>query len=152
MPAASKVQEMLTLPYPRFRKVGAVPWKPWVMPGVSYKLLSVHTRSNGFTCLLKVEPGVKAPVHHHLGAIEVLVLEGDIYYHESDIGAAGDYIFEPMGDIHEPVSPRGCTLFCVFYGPIVGLDDDASIIGVLDGKTMLKMAQEHGVAQHVAEA
>ncbi|MEM7641714.1 MAG: 2,4'-dihydroxyacetophenone dioxygenase family protein [Pseudomonadota bacterium] len=142
-------EALLTLPYPTFLRLGAVPWKPWVMEGVSYKLMSIDPRHGGFTCLLKVEPGVVAPVHQHLGGIEVLVLSGSIYYEEADIGQTGDYIFEPAGDIHRPVSPEGCELFCVFYGPISGLADDGSVAGTVDGKTMMEMAEAHGVAAHV---
>lgn len=139
----------ITLPYPRFQKLDPIPWKPWVMDGVSYKLLSVNNRSGGFTCLLKVHADVQAPIHHHLGAIEVLVMEGDICYEESDIGRPGDYMFEPAGDIHQPRTFRGCVLFCVFDGPIAGLAGDGSIAGIVDYKVMLEMAERDGVAGHV---
>ncbi|MEM8750788.1 MAG: 2,4'-dihydroxyacetophenone dioxygenase family protein [Pseudomonadota bacterium] len=143
------VNAMLTLPYPTFTRTDKIDWKPWVMEGVHYKLLSLDDKNNGFTCLLKVEPGTVAPVHHHLGAIEVYVLEGEIYYEEADKGGPGDYIYEPAGDIHRPVSPAGCVLFCVFYGPIAGLDDDGNIAGIVDAKLMRAMANEHGVAAHL---
>jgi len=139
----------ITLPYPRFQRLGPIPWKPWVMDGVAYKLLSVNSRNGGFTCLLKVLPGVEAPIHHHLGAIEVLVMEGDICYDASDIGGPGDYIFEPAGDIHQPRTENGCVLFCVFDGPIAGLAGDGSIAGIVDYKLMLEMAERDGVAAHV---
>lgn len=146
------VDDMLTLPYPTFVRLAEIPWKPWVMEGVQYKLMSVDPRHGGFTCMLKVEPGVVAPVHQHLGGIEVLVTSGSICYTDEDVGRSGDYIFEPAGDIHRPVSRDGCELFCVFYGPIAGLGEDGAIVGVVDGKTMLSMAEEHGVAGHVRQA
>ncbi|MEM7711202.1 MAG: hypothetical protein AAF264_10725 [Pseudomonadota bacterium] len=68
--AGAPVEAMLTLPYPTFTRLADVPWKPWVMEGVTYKLLSVDPRHGGFSCMLKVEPGVVAPVHQHLGGIE----------------------------------------------------------------------------------
>jgi len=138
------VNAMLTLPYPTFVRTGQIPWKPWVMEGVSYKLLATDMKTNGFTCLLKVEAGTVAPVHHHLGAIEVYIVDGEIYYEEADIGSKDDYIYEPAGDIHRPVSPKGCVLFCVFHGPIAGLDDEGNLAGIVDAKMMEALAAEHG--------
>lgn len=148
-PPASAAHARITLPYPHFQRLESYPWKPWVMPGVAYKLLSINRRSGGFTCLLKVEPGTEAPVHHHLGAIEVIVLEGDIYYERNDIGRPGDYMYEPAGDIHQPRSDGGCVLFCVFEGAIAGLGEDGNIVGILDSRSMLEMATRDGAAQHV---
>ncbi len=145
----TRAQQMVTLPYPVFQDVDQLPWHPWVMDGVSYKLLSVNGRTGGFTCLLKVDPGTVAPVHQHLGAIELLVLEGDIHYDPAAKGTAGNYMYEPAGDIHAPTSDSGCVLFCVFEGPIAGLDDDGGTALVVTHKYMAQMAREHGVAEGV---
>lgn len=146
------VTEKITLPYPRFTHLDSVPWKPWVMPGVDCKLLAVNKRTGGFTCLLNVPPDDKAPVHHHLGALEIYILSGDMFYESGDVGVAGSYLFEPAGDIHQPISKEGTLLFCVFHGPIAGLNDDASIAGIVDNISMLKWAEEHGVHGHVVIA
>ncbi|MEM8685803.1 MAG: 2,4'-dihydroxyacetophenone dioxygenase family protein [Pseudomonadota bacterium] len=147
--ATPTAKDMITKPYPKFQKLGNIPWKPWVMVGVHYKLLSVDKRTGGFTCMLKVEAGVEAPIHQHLGGIEIIVMEGDICYEDADIGQPGDYMYEPAGDIHQPISYNGCILFTVFSGPLAGLNDDGSVAGILDGKTMIQMATEHGVVDHV---
>ncbi len=147
--ARTRAQELITRPYPIFQHVEELPWNPWVMPGVSYKLLSVNNRTGGFTCLLKVEPGTVAPIHQHLGAIELLVLSGDIYYDPAAKGAAGDYMYEPAGDVHAPASDAGCVLFCVFEGPIAGLDDHGNVALIVTNKLMAAMAGEHGVATGV---
>lgn len=145
----SAAYRRITLPYPLFEKIDEIPWRPWVMEGVEYKLLSINSRSGGFTCLLRVAPNTKAPVHHHLGAIELLVLSGDIYYDKANVGVAGDYMFEPAGDIHQPKTDSGCVLFCVFDGPIAGVADDGSVAGIVDGRSMLEMAAGHGVVTTV---
>lgn len=148
-PEGAPVEKLLTLPYPTFIRDKEVPWKPWVMEGVEYKLWRVDTMNNGFTISLKVAPGTIAPVHHHLGAIDVYVISGSIYYEKSDIGYAGDIMLEPAGDIHRPVSDEGCELFCVFYGPIAGYDEDGNMAGIVDGVMMRALAEEHGVAGHL---
>lgn len=146
------VTQKITLPFPPFIHLNEVPWKPWVMPGVECKLLAVNNRTGGFTCLLNVPPDDKAPVHHHLGALEIYILSGDMYYDTGDVGRAGSYLYEPAGDIHQPLSKEGTLLFCVFHGPIAGLDDDASVAGMCDNRSMLAWAKEHGVANHVVIA
>lgn len=143
------VMTKITLPYPKFENLDVIPWKPYVMEGVEYKLMSVNNRTGGFTCLLRVAPNTTAPVHHHLGAIELIVLSGDIYYDKSDVGVTGAYMFEPAGDIHQPKSENGCVLFCVFDGPIAGLTDDGSVGGIIDGKFMLDLAKKDGIAANV---
>lgn len=143
----AKVNEKITYPYPKFHKISDLKWNPWVMDGVEYKLVSVNRRTNGFSIYLRVAPNTIAPVHHHLGSIELLVLEGDITYDGKDIGRPGDYMFEPAGDIHQPRTTEGCILFCVFEGPIAGLDDDGNVAGIVDGKTMRTMAIAHGATQ-----
>lgn len=145
----SAAHDRITLPYPKFQKIDTIPWRPYAMEGVEYKLLSVNSRTGGFTCMLKVLPGVEAPIHQHIGAIEVMVMEGDVYYEDSDIGVTGNYMFEPAGDIHQPRSKNGCVLFCVFDGPIAGLAPDGSIAGIIDYKAMLEMAERDGVADGV---
>lgn len=145
----SLAHQRITLPYPKFENLEQRPWHPWVMEGVEYKLLSVNNRSGGFTCLLRVAPGTAAPVHHHLGAIELIVLSGDIYYDKSNVGTTGDYMFEPAGDIHQPKTEIGCVLFCIFDGPIAGLGEDGSVAGIVDGRSMLSLADAHGVAKFV---
>lgn len=143
------VMKKVTLPYPKFENLDEIPWKPYVMPGVEYKLMSINNRTGGFTCLLRVAPNTAAPVHHHLGAIELIVLSGDIHYDKADVGVAGAYMYEPAGDIHQPKSESGCVLFCVFDGPIAGLSDDGSIAAIIDGKAMLEMAKKDGIAANV---
>lgn len=141
-----KVDELVTLPYPKFQRMDQLDWNPWVMEGVDYKLVSVDDRTNGFSIFLRVAPNTVAPVHRHMGAIELLVLEGDLTYDGVDIGRAGDYMFEPSGDVHRPMSPSGCILFAVFNGPIAALDDDGNIAGIVDGVTMRAMARAHNAA------
>lgn len=147
-----KVNALITLPYPKFHKMDAeLDWNPWVMDGVEYKLVSVDPRTNGFSIFLRVAPNTVAPVHRHMGAIELLMLEGDLTYDGIDVGRAGDYMYEPAGDTHRPMSKSGCILFAVFSGPIAALDDDGNIAGIVDGNAMLAMARAHKAAR-IADA
>jgi hypothetical protein len=87
-----------------------------------------------------------------MGAIELLMLEGDLTYDGVDIGRAGDYMYEPAGDIHRPKSKSGCILFAVFNGPIAALDDDGEIAGIVDGQAMRALAAAHNATRIIDQA
>ncbi|MCA0186984.1 MAG: hypothetical protein LCH90_13445, partial [Proteobacteria bacterium] len=77
-----------------FVDLSAVPWTPWVMEGTYFKLLAVNELSGGFSMLLKVDPGVQAPVHAHIGSAEAYLVEGGFYYEKDDPGYVGYYTYE----------------------------------------------------------
>lgn len=132
-----------------FIDVAAIPWTPWVMPGTHFKLLCINELTGGFTMLLKVEPGVQAPVHAHLGTAEAFLVEGGFYYEKDDPGYAGYYTYERGGSVHQPVSPQGCVMFAITHGPLGGCDESGKVNAVVDCHTMLSLAEASGVASHV---
>lgn len=133
---------------PAFVDPETIPWKPWLMPGTHYRLMTVDVRSGGFTMFLKVDPGAEAPPHGHIGAVEGVILEGGFAY-DDDAGSKGHYICEQAAAIHQPVSPNGCLMFAILHGPLVGYNTDGSIAGVVDAKAMYDMAVAAGVAGHI---
>jgi len=124
-------------------------WKDWVMPGTYFKLLNINELTGGFTMILKVDPDITAPVHHHIGGIEVYVIEGEFGYGEDDRGGAGTYALESGGSIHEPTSPGGVTMFAVVHGPLVGYNEDGSIAAVIDCRFMYDLAMSNNVGDHI---
>lgn len=132
-----------------FIKLDAIPWTPWVMEGTHFKLLAINELSGGFSMLLKVDPGVQAPVHAHLGSAEAYLVEGGFYYEADDPGCAGDYTYERGGSVHQPVSHEGCVMFAVTHGPLAGCNPDGSVSAVVDCRLMLKLAEASGTADHV---
>ncbi len=134
--------------HPVFFNPENLPWSEWVMPGTWFKLLSVNRMIGGFTMLLKVEAGQQAPVHHHIGAIEGIMLEGEFGYDE-DRGETGWYIHEPAGAIHEPTTRTGFVMYASVFGPLMGYNDDGSIAGIIDAEVMYKMAVANNAADHI---
>lgn len=125
-----------------------LPWTEWVMAGTYFKLLNLNELTGGFTMLLKVDPDVTAPVHHHIGGIEVYVIEGEFGYGD-DRGGVGTYALESGGSIHEPTSPGGVIMFAVVYGPLIGYNEDGSIAAVVDCRFMYELAKQNNVADHI---
>jgi len=123
-------------------------WEEWVLPGTYFKLLNINELTGGFTMLLKVDPDMVVPPHHHIGGIEAFVIEGEFGYGD-DRGGVGSYVLEAGGSIHRPDSPGGTIMFAVIHGPLVGYHEDGSIAVVVDGRFMYDLAVQHNVAGHI---
>jgi 2,4'-dihydroxyacetophenone dioxygenase len=125
-----------------------IAWTPWGMPGTFYKLLHLNEGTGSFTFLLKVEAGISAMTHKHLGEAEAYILDGEFGYGD-DRGHAGWYAYESGSAIHTPDSPRGMLIFAISHGPIMGYNPDGSIAGVIDVEWMYETARQNGCADHI---
>lgn len=111
-----------------------LPWVPWAMRGAAFKLLSADPDSGRFTLMIRLDKGMRAPLHRHVGAVEGLILEGGFHYSD-DPGLrfiAGSYLLERAGAVHQPVSPEGALMFAVFHGAVEGLDECGNVTGRID--------------------
>ena len=119
------------------------------MPGTWFKLFGVNATTGGFTMMLKVEPNNVAPLHGHFGAVEGIILEGG-YSYDDDHGRAGDFVYEGAGIRHIPdTGDDGLIMFAVIHGPLGGFNDDGTVAGVIDARTMYDMAVASGAARHI---
>jgi 2,4'-dihydroxyacetophenone dioxygenase len=127
----------------------SIPWSDWVMPGTWFKLFGVNATTGGFTMMLKVEPNNVAPLHGHFGAVEGIILEGG-YSYDDDRGNAGDFVYEGAGIRHIPdTGDDGLVMFAVIHGPLGGFNDDGTVAGVIDARTMYDMAVANEAADHI---
>lgn len=131
-----------------FFNPATLPWTPWVMPNTWFKLLNVDLKTGGFTMLLKVGPNTQAPIHHHIGAIEGIMLEGEFGYDE-DRGTTGCYVWEETGAIHTPTTTTGFVLYAAVHGPLAGYEEDGRLAGLIDAELMLGLARANNAADHV---
>ena len=109
-------------------------WVPWAMRGAHFKLLNVDRVTGQYTLLIKVAADVTAPLHRHIGTVEVYILEGSFYYLDApDIKfEAGCYLHEKEGAIHQPASSEGAVMLSVFNGPIESIDANGKVLGQVD--------------------
>lgn len=126
----------------------ALPWTPWAMPGTWFKLLNIDETSGRSTFILKVDAGVTAPIHKHLGAAEAFILEGEFGY-DDDRGGVGTYVNESSGALHTPDSPKGVIMLAIMHGPILGFNEDGSIAGVIDWEWLYDAAKDNNAAAHI---
>ena len=85
--------------------------------------------------------------HHHPGYVHVYVIKGSFRYLEHPWTAkAGDYVFEPPGDIHTLTVPEDCEELIFIYlicGAVIAVDGDGRVTGFVDNWTMIDQCRAH---------
>ncbi len=67
------------------------------------------SRGTGFY-IYRMEPGASSSPHHHLGAEEFFMIEGELIDNDGTIYSAGDVVWLEAGTEHTSTSPGGCTI------------------------------------------
>lgn len=81
--------------------------------GIEVKTLAANDDKGYLMILMKAAPGAEYPSHHHNGAEECYVIEGDLYVEGKYLGP-GDFHHAEGGSDHEPLRTKnGCTLLLV---------------------------------------
>lgn len=84
-----------------------------VIEGIKVKQLAQNTDKGYVMLLMKVAAGTSYPPHHHNGAEECYVIEGDVIA-EGRILGPGDFHHADGGSDHDPLyTKNGCTLLLV---------------------------------------
>jgi quercetin dioxygenase-like cupin family protein len=76
-----------------------LPWVPAATPGKWSRPLRFLADDRGFVELLRMDPGVVMPLHRHTGEVHVLNLSGTRRLCTGEAIGAGDYVYEPPGNI-----------------------------------------------------
>ncbi|TAJ32841.1 MAG: anti-sigma factor [Reyranella sp.] len=72
---------------------------PWMPLGEGVSARPLHFRGGERTLQLKVEPGVRIPIHRHDGHVHALGLSGRRRLGDGSVAGPGDYVFEPAGNV-----------------------------------------------------
>jgi anti-sigma factor ChrR (cupin superfamily) len=117
-------------------------WIP-IVTGIDYRLLFTSPETGRWTVLFRCQPGSSFPRHRHYGAGEYFVVRGRMVY-RMGIAAAGTYGYEPLGSIHDStVFPEYTELLFTNFGPVVFLNEDGSVVSILDHALLEKLAVEN---------
>ncbi len=88
-------------------------WIKHEIEGIKVKTLSVNEEKNYVMLMMQLAANTQYPAHHHSGAEECYVLEGDLYA-EGKILGPGDFHHAEGGSSHEPLHTKnGCTVLLV---------------------------------------
>ncbi|MEQ5843778.1 cupin domain-containing protein [Paraburkholderia acidicola] len=129
----------------------SIPWTSFPFPDTQFRLLNVDFQKGSMTLILRAGPDALTPLHKHIGAAELFVLNGWFSYEEGK-GTKGDYVYEAGGVIHVAEAGNGVEALILFHGPIIGLDDSYSVTGVIDAEMVYSLAKANGATAHIDKA
>ncbi|SRR5579875_1316758 len=112
-------------------KTETLEWKP-LAPGIDIRLIRYSDETGQFTIMLHAEAGSILPRHRHLAPAEFYILTGRGVHPQTGAWAAGDYVYEHSGAVHSAFAfDQEISLLMVSHGPIVMLNDDDSMKGLM---------------------
>jgi quercetin dioxygenase-like cupin family protein len=129
----------------QFVNPDTIPWTPWVMGGIDFKLLNVDGEKA--TLITRVQANPPLAVHEHLGATELYVIKGKICYDGLETSAGG-YMYEPPGTIHEPTIPVYSEFLAIFHGPLRGFTSDGTE-HLIKTQDYYELAKQNGAIAHL---
>jgi quercetin dioxygenase-like cupin family protein len=92
-----------------------IEWKPLIEDGIDTKGIFVkilrydETKKRAPSFMLKFEAAAKYPFHNHPGGEEVYVLEGSVFFNDTEL-FADEYLYTPKNFKHSVHSKNGCVL------------------------------------------
>lgn len=121
-------------------------WVPQA-PDVWFRPLLLNTVTGGWCNLLRVRKSGVLSRHRHPMIVVGYVIKGRWFYREHDwITHAGDFVYEPPGEIHTLEVPADCEEMITFFnisGAMVYLDDQNNQVGYEDVFTKIDMCRRH---------
>ena len=118
---------------------------PWLslVEGFEIRILRTSAETGDWTVLLKCEQGSSFARHRHYGAGEYYVISGRMEY-RAGTAVTGDYGYEPLGAVHDKTSfPEETLLLFTNHGPVMFLDEEDNVIGILNHETLIELEQQH---------
>ncbi len=88
-------------------------WHRHPVPGVSFKELRVDAVTGQATLLFRLAPATRFPPHHHSGAEQCFVLEGDLHAGGVRLGPGDFQVATPGSDHDESYSEHGCMVMLI---------------------------------------
>lgn len=128
------------------------PWVPSDTPGKSARLLRFLPNGEGFVELLRMEPGVAMPLHHHTGEIHAYNLSGSRKLATGEVVGPGDYVYEPAGntDWWRVVGDEPLLALVVVRGTVEFLAADGSVRYRVDAATQRRELEQYCESHDVA--
>lgn len=110
---AKKTKVQATIGASTYVRPQDMEWAPTQFDKVSMKVLYQDKAKGELTCLVKLEPGAKLPMHVHPELEQAFVLEGSMLDHDG-ICRAGEYVWRTAGSYHENQSDTGAVVLAIY--------------------------------------
>lgn len=131
-----------------------IPWVPQA-EGVWFRPLRISPREGTWTNLLRVTRQGTINLHRHPAPVEAWVISGEWRYLEHDwVARAGQYVYEPAGDVHTLVTQGDEEMITLFamYGPIEYIGPGGEVTFVETADTKLRRYLDYCAANGVRAA
>jgi anti-sigma factor ChrR (cupin superfamily) len=118
---------------------------PWIsQPGIEgseIKLLRTIPETGGMVFLLRIQPGVKGPMHKHFASAEYFVLQGNVSFGTEHL-SPGSYAYELGGFRHTEDAPtEEVVMLFITHGPLQVINDDGSRGPVVDTDAIVRAVE-----------
>jgi 2,4'-dihydroxyacetophenone dioxygenase len=126
-------------------KTDELDWIPLPEPftGNYIKVLRISEETGDMSMLFKLDAGTVEVRHRHIGPANFLVLSGCVEIWGRSAGP-GSWMYEPAGAIHSGTRfPVDTVLLSNSQGPIVLLDDDDNVTGVVDWQVFKAIVEQY---------
>jgi quercetin dioxygenase-like cupin family protein len=121
-------------------------WAP-ITPRVWSRPLCLNVSAGYWVHLLRARGGGTINRHRHPASVHIWTLKGEWRYPERDWTArAGDYVYEPPGDVHTLTVPDGCAEMIMLShvnGALIYVDECGRDAGYDDVFTRIALLREH---------
>jgi 2,4'-dihydroxyacetophenone dioxygenase len=121
-------------------------WVPQA-PDVWFRPLMFNTVSGGWCNLLRVRKSGVLSRHRHPMVVVGYVIKGRWFYREHDwVANAGDFVYEPPGEIHTLEVPVDCAEMITFFnisGAMIYLDEQGGQTGYEDVFSKIDMCRKY---------
>lgn len=110
---AKKTKVQATVGASTYVRPQEMEWAPTQFDKVYMKVLYQDQAKGELTCLVKLEPGAKLPMHVHPELEQAFVLEGSMADHDG-VCRAGEYVWRTAGSYHENQSDEGAIVLAIY--------------------------------------
>ena len=125
---------------------------PWIPTGPGKSLRPLRFAADGWSELMRLEPGSAVALHRHSGEVHALNLSGTREILGSgELVPPGGYVYEPAGTLDGwgAVGDEPCVVHIKVIGAIEYLDDNGQVIESVNAGTQravyLAWCRDHGV-------
>lgn len=120
-------------------------WVPGAIDGVWSRPLLFDTVGGAWINVTRLAKEGFISRHAHPCPVHAYVISGQWCYAEHDwIAKAGDYLFEPAGDVHTLTGlPGGSETLFNIGGALVEMDEEGNAVGYADVFTRIEQAASH---------
>ena len=125
---------------------------PWIPTGPGKSFRPLRFAADGWSELMRLEPGSAVALHRHTGEVHALTLSGTREILGSgELVGPGSYVYEPSGTVDGwgAIGDEPCVVHIKVTGTIEYVDDDGRVIESVNADTQravyLAWCQDHDV-------